>query len=367
MARVFLRIFYIFPIKKDRIIFISYWGSQYACNQKYIFEYMINNYKTKYEYIWCINDPNKFSGSFVCKTVKHLSLEYIFYILTAKYIINNCGIEPMLPIRNEQTVINTWHGAAYKEMGGGGVIYRKHRFSTKIMAKLRSGMTKYVISPYKKFTEDFSLIWLIPERKFLNIGYPRNDIFFSDTKVYKQKVYSYYNFDNSKKLVLFAPTFRGDHHCPERYENMPNVKLLLSALKQKFDTDFIFLYRLHHLSHGYFRNSISVADYPDMQELLCAIDILITDYSSSMWDFSYTYKPCFLYTPDIEEYKSAIGLSVPIEEWPFSFSTTDEQLVRNIHDYDEQKYCQAIKQHHIDMGSYEAGTARERFCQIVFK
>lgn len=55
--------------------------------------------------------------------------------------------------------------------------------------------------------------------------------------------------------------------------------------------------------HEYTSTVRDVSDYPEMQDLLCTADMLITDYSSSVWDYSFTYRPCFLFTPDLEEYK----------------------------------------------------------------
>jgi CDP-glycerol glycerophosphotransferase len=113
-------------------------------------------------------------------------------------------------------------------------------------------------------------------------------------------------------------------------------------------------------------NVISASDYPDMQELLYAADILITDYSSSMWDFSLTFKPCFIFAPDLKKYLAEQGFYTPIEEWPFPIAETNEQLIENINNINEEKYKQTVRKHHADLGSYENGTACEQFCHSVF-
>jgi CDP-glycerol glycerophosphotransferase len=102
-----------------------------------------------------------------------------------------------------------------------------------------------------------------------------------------------------------------------------------------------------------------------MQELLCAADILITDYSSSMWDFSLTFKPCFIYAPDLAKYQAEQGFYIPLEQLPFPIAETNEQLAHNIRTFDPEKYKQAVKQYHSDLGSHETGTAREQFCKIL--
>lgn len=105
--------------------------------------------------------------------------------------------------------------------------------------------------------------------------------------------------------------------------------------------------------------------YPDMQELLCATDILITDYSSCMWDFSLMYKPCFIYANDLEEYKIERNFHTPIKEWPFPLSINNDELIKNINDFDNNKYIKKVKEHHEKLGSYENGQASKKMCILI--
>jgi CDP-glycerol glycerophosphotransferase len=109
----------------------------------------------------------------------------------------------------------------------------------------------------------------------------------------------------------------------------------------------------------------NVTAYPDMQELLYITDVLITDYSSSMWDFSLTYKPGFLFTPDIQEYKNERDFYIPVSEWPFPFALTNEQLCKNILKFNKDENLFKIKQHHIKLGSYENGNATKRVLELL--
>jgi CDP-glycerol glycerophosphotransferase len=287
-------------------------------------------------------------------------------MMTAKYLITNQAVEPYFPFRKNQNVIYTWHGGgAYKRVDDIKA-YQKRKWSRLIMRDIRSKMITYVISSCKKFTELHCDIWNITPDKFLPIGMPRNDMLFSPNAQVKEKVYKHYGIDVTKKLVLYAPTFRGDFRLSEKAEFLCKLDLqnILNSLKKKYDNDFLFLYRAHyyHQNVQVLPNIMSVSDYPDMQELLCVANILITDYSSSIWDFSFTFKPCFIYAPDLIEYKQTTDFYTPIEEWPFPLAETNEQLVENILNFDEEKYRQAVKKHHIDLGSYENGTACEQFC-----
>jgi len=341
-------------------------GGQYACNPKYIFEYMYNRYANKYRYVWSLKNKKKlpiyYSNVEVCG---YYTLKYIYSMMTVKYIITTHTIEPFFPIRKKQNVIYTWHGGgAYKG------VYRKNNYGISIIRDIRSRMISYAISSCKKFTELHKNIWNIPESKFLQIGMPRNDIFFSYNIHIKEKIYKYYNIDTAKKIILYAPTYRGDFHTPEKTNifNKLDVKKLLETLGNRYNEYFLFLYRAHYKMNNQYMdtpNIISVSDYPDMQELLYAADILITDYSSSIWDYSFTFKPCFIFAPDLKKYQNEQGFHTPIEEWPFPLAETNEKLMENILNFDEENYKQAVKKHHVDLGSYEKGTACEQFCKYV--
>ena len=102
-----------------------------------------------------------------------------------------------------------------------------------------------------------------------------------------------------------------------------------------------------------------------MQELLAAADMLITDYSSSIWDYSFLYRPCFLYTPDLESYLQNTGFYVPIQEWPFPLCKDMKELEQAIDRYDAKENQRAIQKHHQRMGSFESGHACEKVCAWI--
>ena len=102
--------------------------------------------------------------------------------------------------------------------------------------------------------------------------------------------------------------------------------------------------------------------YPDMQELLCCADMLITDYSSSIWDFAILGKPCFLYTLDLEEYeKDDRGFFIPIDKWPGIVCASDEEFIKAVREMTTKKAKEIASKHLKYMGSYESGHA----CQAI--
>ena len=370
--RLILKVLYILPIKKNKILFVSHDGRQYSCNPKYMFEYIYNLYKDDYLYIWSLRDrkniPNHYNN---VKTCGYLTLKYIYSIMTAKYIITNTTIDPFFPIRKNQFIIYTWHGGGAYKKAAENNLYKKLNISKMIMRDIRSKMINYVISSCEASTNVYCKVWNISKDLFLPIGMPRNDMLFSQNNEIMNKIYKYYSIEPEKGIVLYAPTFRGNFKKPENIDYFLGLDIenILQLLKLKFRKDFIFLYRFHYVildKTDKTTNIFSATNYPDMQELLYAADILITDYSSSMWDFSLTFKPCFIYAPDLEKYKYEQGFYTPIEEWPFPVAQSNEELGRNIMQFDMENYNQSVKKHHDDLGSYETGTACEQFCRTVF-
>lgn len=104
-----------------------------------------------------------------------------------------------------------------------------------------------------------------------------------------------------------------------------------------------------------------VTDYTDMQDLLCACDILITDYSSSLWDFSFTFKPCFIYAPDVEIYYHNRGFYRDIYTWGFPVCKDDEELFHAIVRFDGQAHKENMERHQKELGSFEKGMQRNLF------
>ena len=110
---------------------------------------------------------------------------------------------------------------------------------------------------------------------------------------------------------------------------------------------------------------VDATKYEDMQELLCASDVLVTDFSSSMWDFALTGRPCFLYAPDIQQYIDERGFYTEPSTWPFPLAKSDDELSANILGFDQAAYEKALAKHYSDFGSYENKDACAKVCEAI--
>lgn len=359
-------ILHIFPIKKNRIIFNSYSGRNYACSPRYISEYLAEQFPQKYELIWSFKNPEKFRylEKKGIKVIKYASLKRFYYEATSKISINNIGSFSWLPKTKSQLRINTWHGGGcYKRVGLGedhNDIIRKYTMW------LSAENTSYMISSSRYSSEyvyphDFGYTGNI-----LDIGFPRNDIFFKNNDVsIKERVCAFYGLNPKCKIVLFAPTWR--YNTVEEIV-IPNFKHIKQACSKKFDGEWVVLFRAHELmlSKAEDDSFINATDYSDMQELLVAADLLISDYSSCIWDYSLKNSGmCLLFTPDLERYRSERGFDIDIEKWGFPVCVNDDELVESIINFDESVFRSKMLKHQTDLGSYESGSACEKLGKII--
>lgn len=356
IIRMILKVFYVFPIKNNKVLYMSYGGKKFNCNPKYIFQY-IQKKTNALEHIWVIGDEknDELTGYADTLLVDNKGLSFYYHFLTSKVVISNASIPTYIPLRKKQKYIETWHGGgAYKKTG---LSYDKSPLQIKKL-KLIADEIEFFISSSQKVTDTKSDNHLISKDKFYNIGMPRNDILLKGSDEVKNKVKNFYNLDNDTKIVLYAPTYRSKEDDESSYEHL-DMKKLVSALRAKFGGKWVVFTRMHYYLNEKmeYKDAVNVSGYDDMQELMLATDVLITDYSSVMWDFSLTKKPCFVFAPDLEEYEQNRSFFTPPSEWPFPIVKNNEELEEQIHLFDHTAYEKAVDKHHTNQGSFESGHA----------
>ena len=172
-----------------------------------------------------------------------------------------------------------------------------------------------------------------------------------------------------KNIVLYAPTFRKDFSFGG---TSIDFKKLKEELKRKFGGDWVVLIKLHPMIASKFKNDdeniIDVSFHEDMQELLCASDILISDYSSCMWDFALMRKPIFVFADDIEEYtKKDRAFYMPVEKWPYPVAENNEQLLNNIEKFNKDNYLNNLNSHFDFVGCFDYGNSCKEILNYINK
>ena len=361
--RIALKVFHIFPIKKTRIVFYSFNGKQYSCNPRQITEYLLREFPGKYEIIWAFKQPQKYLNIIPkgVTAVRYRSFRYYYMAKTCKVLVCNVQGYGELSKRDGQTFIQTWHASnGYKKVGS---------YYTGIQRKVNLLGHKdysYVMCGCKNM-EHHRVRGSMNFHGTVLHGTPRMDMLINQNQLeLRDKVFQALQIPTHKRVLLYAPTWRDDR---SQNEYGLNYEQLHDAIQRRFGGEWIIAIRLHPNVHTSVQSELpyvlDATGYPDMEELLYNTDILISDYSSCIWDFSFTGRPCFLFCNDLEDYDGKRSFDLPIEEWGFPLCRDMEELQCAIECFDEKQFCTQMNRHHDQMGSYEDGKATDRVCKLI--
>lgn len=362
------------PIKRNRVLLLNNLSHNYSCNLKAIAEYLLSNFSVnEFQIIYSVKDLSKeiYLKDKGIILVKFNSLKYFYYLMTSKIVVSNSGGYSYIHKRSNQVIINTHHGGGAYKYAGADMFGHSFFFVKDLQLTKRN--TDIFLSTNKKFTEVISRASYLPKHIFWEIGMPRNDKLLKPNNAEINKIREKIGLSKNEKLVLYAPTYRkeNDNYFKKSISLDYGIdsNRVCNALAKRFGGEWKFALRLHPCitdkSAYLIDNVIDLSDYEDMQDLLLVADVLINDFSSSFWDFMLTGKPCFMYAIDLQKYIETTKVYTPVEEWPFPKSTNNNELEKNILEFDESKYQEDCKNHYNKLGGCESGRATELVCELI--
>lgn len=348
-------------INDKKIVIDNFNGKGYSDNPKYIVERIFKE-NLDYKIVWLIlNESYTENIPENIKVVKWGTVKAIYEMATSKLWIDNVRKMYKTKKRKQQLYIQTWHGAHAFKKAEKDV---EETLSEKYVkyAKKDSENADVFISNGKKMTELYrNSFWY--NGYILESGFPRNDILFENNNDTIEKVKKFFKIDINTRIFLYAPTFRNSGKV-----DMYNLDLTMciKEFEKKFGGKWVGLIRLHpnisNMSNRLLINNESIYNathYDDMQELLVASDILITDYSSSPLDYMFTRHPCFLFTPDINEFVKERTFYINVEDTCFKNAKSNEELETIIRDFDYDFYIKEVDKFINEQNMIENGTASE--------
>jgi CDP-glycerol glycerophosphotransferase len=308
-------------VDENLIIMGAYSGNSYMDNTKYLFEFL--NKRSNYNVVWM----TKSRGLLIelrnkgFNVVYAMSLDAIKLLRKAKFIFLTHGVYDVLPIdfSPKTEIIMTWHGTVIKDITEDFDATYSYKKWVRIL-KLKSYPNQYIdyiLTPAKEKYEHEILTsaFKVASNKILDLGYPRNDILFNTNLEFKQKLREKYGIpDNIKRVILYAPTFRdaGSLRFPFKYNDLENLNKILEEMNS------VFLFKGHayekKINFGELKYINLVRDPSDIQELLIISDLLISDYSSVIFDYLLTMKPVILFPYDLDIYKKGRGLHYDLRD-----------------------------------------------------
>ncbi len=358
----------VLPVDGKKVVFSSYYGRGYSDNPKAIADAMLKN-GTKAKLIWLCKDEKEAAslpeGVMPCP---YDSPKRIWELATARVWVDNCRKYERFKKKN-QYYLQTWHGFPLKKIEKDAKASLPSDYERGALRD--SGFTDLLLSNSKFETEVLRrCFWY--DGEIAQFGSPRNDVFFEDNSQTKEKVYKALGLSGDRKTVLYAPTFRADHSI-EAYSL--DAEALYKACNKSFGGEWTVLIRLHpnvaEQSSTLFaydgENIVDATMYPDMQELLCTADILITDYSSSMFDFALSGKPCLRLALDLEAYMKDRNFYFEYGELPFPYALSNEELIGIIDSFSVEEYNRARDAFYSRIALCEDGKASERCAAWIEK
>ncbi|TDG11614.1 CDP-glycerol:glycerophosphate glycerophosphotransferase [Seongchinamella unica] len=318
------------------VVFESFFGKSYSGNPKYIHQELARHYP-EFRSVWVYNkQPLDILN---CeKQVRRGSDEYFQALAKSKYWVNNIQF-PVHEKADDTVYIQTWHGTPLKKLGW-DIEVSGPEAGAREKAYRESRNWDYLLSQNSYSTEIFRRCFKFGG-KILEQGYPINDIWSSpELDRIKQRVKDSLGIPASKRVVLYAPTWRDNNPLGNWIYKADDV-FDYEAWSRNAPSDVVLLLKFHHLVlpprlNGYEQRIMSVSDYDDTQELLAIADCLITDYSSIFFDYLNSDRPIIYYAYDLAEYQdSTRDMYVSMDQLPGPVVTSFSELLDRVDQLEE--------------------------------
>jgi teichoic acid ribitol-phosphate primase len=212
------------------------------------------------------------------------------------------------------TIVQTWHACGAFKKVGYSVVDKAFGADEGLTSRVRihSNYSVCLLASMSAAPAYMDAFHQPLERFRADLGIPRTDVLFGDERIAATTaaIRRRYAIPGGKTVVLYAPTFRGEHGTTARFADDLDLRLM----RDRLGDDHVVLVRLHPFIRasaplgpelGGF--AIDVSDHPDINELLLVSDLVITDYSSVIFEYSLLGRPMVFFAPDYESYERERG------------------------------------------------------------
>lgn len=375
VKRVLIKDFYLRNTKKkiwENCVFVqSKNGNDLAGNMFYISQELNNNYKEYRVYLACSNGSRSTLKSMLNKyklnrvrLVNIRTLKFYKLLARAKYIFTDTSVSAIYIKRQNQVLVNTWHGTPLKKMGR-DVPYRLY--------DCWNVQKNFIVSDYllypNRFMQEAMLnaygIRNITNAKVLNAGYPRNSIFYNEER--RKKIREEENLEN-KQISVYMPTWRGIMTKKENQKQIEEIKGYFDEIDNLLNDNQILYIKLH----VYVKNGIDCSNYKHIREFptgyetydfLNVADILITDYSSVFFDYANSKKKIILFAYDEKEYLHQRGFYIDYDKLPFEKVYTAKELVQAMNNSENKPYDDFVRYY----CEFDESEAPKHICEFLLE
>jgi len=239
-----------------------------------------------------------------------------YHLATARVFIVDDYFFPIYVVRPRAgtTIVQTWHACGAFKKVGYSVLDKSFGVDEALASRVQIHSNYDVcLVASQSAAPHYAEAFRQPLEKFVSrLGIPRTDVFFGEEHLAttREAVRCKYGLTDGRRVILYAPTFRGDSVMDAHATDDLDLSLLAESLRE----DHVLLVRLHPFVRsltaigpelaGF---AIDVSDHPDINELMLVSDILVTDYSSAIYEFALLGRPMAFFAPDYEAYEAERG------------------------------------------------------------
>lgn len=361
-------IFRLCPIRRNKIVFDNFHGRGYGDDPKYICE-ALHKKDERLDLVWLIKGGGKSKEAESIpawvRKVPYGSLAALYELSTAGIWVDNVKTAYKPRKRKGQFYLQTWHSiVGFKRNEGHAekVLPASYLKASQYDASVTDLMYSDNDFRRKHYQSTFYYHGTV-----LKCSVPRCSVLYHGKKDADRKVREFFSIPEGKQIVLYVPTFRVHRDVSAYRFNYHRILAALNghyfkSMGQEKNADFVMLMRLHPTvaeKAGALLYSDDVKNatlYPDVQELIAAADVLISDYSDCVFDGVFVKKPVFLYMPDLDEYVNRDrGLYFKQEELPFSFNDSEDRLEEAIERFSYKDYVKKCEEFCTRIGLEEDG------------
>lgn len=335
-----MRIWGLFIKTDDHMILFNAQGRKYNDSGKALYEYMYNRPEFKgYTFVWALEDPQNVDVPGNPIKVKCDTPHYFKMTLKAKYWIACVNIERGLHYKKKGCVyLNTWHGCSINHCGNAVPGRKDFNF----------GNVDYMCYESEYHKEILMRDFLAREEAMIPTGLPRNDTLYYTTPEEVMSIKKRLGLPLDKKIILYAPTWRDSTDHGKTYSIKPPINV--DYWEKELKDEYIVLMRTHNYTtkllgiefNDFIRDFTS---YPQINDLFKVADILISDYSSCIADFSILERPIICFAYDYEEYCRVRGLYLDMEkDMPSGVKRTEQKVIAQIKNMVYEEECKKTKE-----------------------
>jgi len=323
---------------RDQVFFLSYNGKQYSDSPRAMHEELLRR-GSDLKFLWAVRDGQVVLPP-TAEKVRMWGREWFEALATSRYIVTNGHLPEWVERRPGQVIVQTWHGTMLKKIGHDiETLHFDREYQNRL--ELEAKNWSLLVSS-NRFSTPILKRAFSYDGEILEAGYPRNDYLYSpDRDKIADKVRETLGIPKGKKVVLYAPTWRDDQsHSAGQY--LFDLRIDLEDARRRLGEDHVLLIRRHSnvvdavpgAGNGFVWD---VSEYPDIAELYLVADMMITDYSSVMFDYAHLRRPMLFFTYDLEHYRDTLrGFYFDFEaDSPGPLISTSEELITAIRNIDE--------------------------------